>query len=116
MLTKKYSKNDVLVLKLVSGEEIIARFEKLENGTMTISKALTVQVQQTQQGPALGLAPALMIYDIEHGTLDIREHAIAADTKPPKDNPIVQQYQQSTSGIVTAGANDLPDLSQFGPK
>jgi len=103
MLNQKFSLNDVVVLKLVSGEEIIGRYKSKEDSVVILTKAFSVTVQVMPNGQqALGLAPCVMISDPLHQEFPFEKHGILLLMKPPMEHPIVQEYQQATSGIVQA--------------
>jgi len=106
MLSQKYTLNDVIVIKLVSGEEIIGRFQSESSLSITISKAFSISAQNTPQGLALGLTPALMVSEPTQN-IDIEKNAIAIRSKPPFNHPIVQEFQQQTSGIVLGTGKSL---------
>jgi hypothetical protein len=109
MLSTKLSSNETVILKLVSGEEIIARYKSETDSKLTIEKAFSVNLQISPSGQqGLGLAPALMISDPMTQSLEIEKHAIAIMAKPPAGHPIVAEYQKQTSGIMTVSG--LPGL------
>lgn len=99
MIQKKYTNNDILTIKLQSGEEIVGKFETEDIGSITLSKPLMLGM--TQKGP--GWAPVLMTVDQEK-PLTFAKNCIAITA--PTYHEIAQQYLFQTTGIqpVTAGS------------
>ena len=86
-------------MKLISGEEILTKMEKVDN-KYKIKQPMMLVVHQ--QG--LQMVPWLMLSSDETATIDER-HVVA--TYEPRSE-IVNGYQEQTSGIVTAPASALP--------
>lgn len=57
LLDKPIQKNDIITLKLLTGEEVIAQFQEEDDSTMKVSKASIVAANP--QG-GLGLVPWMM--------------------------------------------------------
>ena len=92
LLKKPYSQGDTISLKIMNGDEIIARFEEETDTTIKISKPLAINI-----GPqGLGMMPWMFLGDDSEVTLE-KAHifAIANSKKEASD-----QYIQSTTGIA----------------
>jgi hypothetical protein len=92
LLEKPISSGDVVSIKLISGEEIIARFEEENSETIKIYKPLTISL-----GPqGLGMIPFIFLGNKERITLK-HQHIIAM---LPSKKEAADQYMQSTTGIA----------------
>lgn len=109
MLAQKLKTNDIVVLKFMSGEEVLGRFQSEDDNTITLTKAFTIILQNTPQGRAIGLTPAVLIADPEQEH-PYRKAALVITIKPPLEHPVVQAYQQQTSGIVQAPSSLISSL------
>jgi hypothetical protein len=92
LLSKPIATSDIVSLKLVNGDEIIARFEEETADTITINrpKALTV----TAQG--LGMIPWMFLGDKDTMTLK-KAHVFVM---VPSNKDASDQYVQGTTGIA----------------
>ena len=100
MITKKYNNNDIVTIKLSSGEEIICKVVEDNDNTMIISKPIALVV--TPKGAAM--TQFLMMQDMNE-TVELQKDHIVLLTKA---NKIAKdQYIATTSGIQPASA--MPD-------
>lgn len=92
LINKGFSSGDVVSMKLVNGDEIIARFEEETADLIKINRPLALTVS----GQGLGMIPWLFLADTETFTLK-REHVfvMALSKKDASD-----QYMQGTTGIA----------------
>jgi len=91
-MKKPYTKGDVVSLKVVNGDELIARFEEETDTTIKINRPLALTM-----GPqGLGMIPWMFLGDDEDVTLN-KSHvfAMALSKKDASD-----QYMQGTTGIA----------------
>ena len=103
MLVQTFKLNDIITMKLVTGEEIISKFlESNENG-YKISKPLVLSI--TSQGPAM--TPFLFTAEIA-GEISLPKHAIIAIASTDKQT--AGQYIKGTSGIQPATTSDFGRL------
>lgn len=94
LLEKPIQAGDVVSLKLINGDEIIARLEADDQHGITISKALAITV-----GPqGLGMIPWLFLGAKD--TLTIKRDHIFAMVASKKE--AADQYLQGTTGIALA--------------
>lgn len=94
MLIDKFVKEgETVSLKLVSGEEIIARFEEETSEHIKVSKPLAL----VQGGSSLGMIPWFFLAD--SSTVKISKHAIVAGPVVSKKEA-ASQYIQGTTGIA----------------
>jgi|APCry1669188970_1035186.scaffolds.fasta_scaffold256532_2 hypothetical protein len=96
LIEKEYKLNDVLTLKMVSGEEIIGRF-----GEETITQLVLIKPFLLMPSPngQLGMAPALFSADPAEN-VRVNKSAIAMQTRTVKD--LADQYISSTTGLTLA--------------
>lgn len=95
LVNKGYTKGDVVSVKLIGGEEVIARFESEDDKELTINKPMSVV-----PGPqGLGMMPWMFLANTEQD-LKLRQNTIVAIAKPKKE--AADQYLQGTTGIALA--------------
>lgn len=92
LLQKPITDGSVVSLKLVNGDEIIARYEGEDEKTIKINRPLAL----TMGAQGLGMIPWLFLGDTETFTLK-REHVfvMVLSKKDASD-----QYMQGTTGIA----------------
>ncbi|NBP00038.1 MAG: hypothetical protein EBU90_07880 [Proteobacteria bacterium] len=92
LVSKPISYNDIVCLKLISGEEIIGRFEHEHTDVVEISKPLAVTL-----GPnGLGMVPWLFLGGRD--LVKIKQSHILALVECKKD--AADQYRSSTSDLA----------------
>ena len=111
LVTSSYKKNDIIGLKLSTGEEVVARFDKYNSGTKDKTLEIvkpTVLTLNPQNGQAM-LIPWLMSLDV-HGTdsVSVSQEQIVAMYKPSKG--IADVYMKGSSGIAMPTANELSGI------
>lgn len=98
-----FKTNEILTMKLITGEEIITKFIEDSGFSYKVYKPLVLSV--TAQGVAM--TPFLFTAEIE-GAIDIPKSAVIAVTQTEKQT--AGQYIKGTTGIVPASANSLGKL------
>lgn len=94
LLQKPIAVGDVVSIKFITGEEIIARLDGENNDTVTVSKPLTVSL-----GPqGLGMIPFMFLGAKD--TFDLKHSHILAMC--PSKKEAADQYLQGTTGIALA--------------
>jgi hypothetical protein len=94
LLEKPMASGDVVSLKLINGDEIIARLESDDQNGITITKPLAITA-----GPqGLGMIPWIFLGSKETITLK-REHIFVMI---PSKKEAADQYMQGTTGIALA--------------
>ena len=111
LVTSSYKKNDIIGIKLSTGEEVVARFDKFDSSTkdktLNIVKP-TVLTLNPQNGQAM-LIPWLMSLDaMSSEPVTVSQEQIVAIYKPAKG--IADVYMQGSSGIAMPTANDMTGL------
>ena len=101
LVTSSYKKNDIIGIKLSTGEEVVARFDKFDSSTkdktLNIVKP-TVLTLNPQNGQAM-LIPGLMSLDaMSSEPVTVSQEQIVAIYKPAKG--IADVYMQGSSGIA----------------
>lgn len=92
LLSKPIISHDIVSLKLVNGDEIIARFESEDSSSITINRPLALSVT----GQGLGMIPWVFLGDKDTYTLQ-KAHVFVM---VPSKKDAADQYQQGTTGIA----------------
>ena len=93
LIDKGFTQGAVVSIKIIGGEEVIARFEKESDTELVISKPLAI----TFNAQGLGLIPWIFLGEDKQQDIKIRQSAIVTVCKPKDD--AAQQYMQSTTDI-----------------
>jgi hypothetical protein len=94
LLEKPMASGDVVSLKLINGDEIIARLDADDHNGITVTKPLAITV-----GPqGLGMMPWIFLGNKETVTIK-REHIFVM---VPSKKDAADQYMQGTTGIALA--------------
>jgi hypothetical protein len=93
LLTFPYKNGDTVSLKLVSGEEVVARLVEEDADFITISKPLSLGMGQN--GPAL---TGFMLTAQPSHDIKLRAQHVLTTTKT--EDVIASQYLQSTTSIA----------------
>ena len=98
--------NDIITIRLVAGEEIVAKYMGHDADAFLINKPYSLVT--TQQG--LGLAPYIMTAD--PGNMRLHKNTVVLSVKTNKD--AANNYIKATTGILPASAgvpaNKVPRL------
>jgi hypothetical protein len=94
LIEKPYELNDVVSIKLSSGEELVGKLLEETHDTITLSKPLMLSM--TQQG--MGLAPYMFTVNPE-SKISFNEKNIITIVKTM--DTMAKQYIQSTTGLIT---------------
>ena len=94
LIQKPISEGDVVSIKLINGDEIIARLEKDDQNGITINRPLAL----TMASGGLGMIPWIFLGDKDTVTLK-REHVFVM---VPSKKDAADQYMQGTTGIALA--------------
>ena len=90
--------NELILYKLTSGEEVVAKQAAIKTDTVVIEDAVTLVYHQVGEGKmSVGFAPFMPYAE---GTIELNKSSIAAFS-PPKDQ-IAQEHMRVFSGIVLA--------------
>lgn len=91
-IEKGFSQNDVVSLKLINGDEIIARFEEEATDTIKVSKPLAITL-----GPqGLGMIPWMFL--AENDSFIIKKSHVFVMVRSKED--AAKQYMEGTTGIA----------------
>tara|TARA_B100000614_G_C14300499_1_gene391801 strand:- start:279 stop:629 length:351 start_codon:yes stop_codon:yes gene_type:complete len=112
LVTSNYKKNDIIGIKLSTGEEVVARFDKFDSSTkdktLNIVKP-TVLTLNPQNGQAM-LIPWLMSLDaMSSEPVTVSQEQVVAIYKPAKG--IADVYMQGSSGIAMPTATQTEKLT-----
>ena len=91
LIDKGFTEGDVVTLKLISGEELIARFVSETSIDITINKPLSIMMAQ-----GLGLIPWIFLGDKDTITLK-QSHVFAM---VPSKRDAAKQYLEGTTGLA----------------
>ena len=94
LLQKQVTPNDVVSIKLINGDEIIARFDAEDATTITINRPLAL----TMTGGGLGMIPWVFLGDKDSITLN-KTHVFVM---VPSKKDAADQYLSGTTGIALA--------------
>jgi hypothetical protein len=94
LLKKPITQGSVVSIKIINGDEIIARYENEDADTVTINRPLALTMGQG----GLGMIPWVFLGDSETITLQKRHLFFVIPSK--KD--AADQYIQGTTGIALA--------------
>ena len=103
MLLKTFKPNDIISMKLVTGEEVISKFVEVSDSGYKINKPLVLSL--TSQGPAL--TPFLLTADL-NSDITIPKSAIIGMAST--DKVTSGQYIKGTTGIEPATTSDFTKL------
>lgn len=96
LLSIPYKTGDTVSLKLVSGEEVVARLE--EDGADYIMISRPVSLGMGPQGPAL--TPFMLTSDSASNVKLKQQHVLAIGST---NSQVKNQYLQATTGIAMVG-------------
>lgn len=101
LVISNYKKGDTICVKVSTGEEIVGRFESMEEDIQVVKPC--VITLNPQNGQAM-LIPWLMSIDTASSDpVTIKKDHIVTTNKPNKS--LADAYIQSTTGIAPASAN-----------
>jgi len=89
---KGFSSGDVVSIKLINGDEIIAKFEKEDNETITINRPLAL----TMNGQGLGMIPWVFLGKDGSITISKANTFFVVESK----GEAATQYTEGTTGIA----------------
>jgi hypothetical protein len=92
LIDKKFSNGDIVSLKLINGDELIARFESETAEEITIDRPLAVTIGRD----GLGMMPWLFLGVKDSITLK-KSHIFVTS---PSQKDAADQYMQGTTGIA----------------
>jgi len=94
LLKKPITAGSVVSIKIINGDEIIARYESEDTDTVTINKPLAL----TMGAQGLGMIPWVFLGDADTVTLQ-KSHLFFVI---PSKKDAADQYMQGTTGIALA--------------
>lgn len=92
LINKGFSTGDVVSIKLINGDEIIAKFEKESTDTITVSRPLAL----TMNGQGLGMIPWVFLGKEHDITLSKSNTFFIVESK----SEAAKQYLEGTTGIA----------------
>lgn len=106
LIQKPIQPNDVITLKLTTGEELIARLVDQTNGKITISKPMVVNLGQDRTGNiGIQMLPYFLLTGNPDAKLTIDDKNIIVMTL--SNDQAKNSYTQSSSGITVASGLSL---------
>jgi len=91
--------SDVKILRLTTGEDVIAKIVTETPDHITISKAFVIIPRQTAPGQPVQLMMSLYMPYTENDTFLLKSANVVTQVEPKKE--ILASYQQNTSSILT---------------
>lgn len=108
LVQSKFKQDEILLLRLVTGEELMGKLEEENAIHYKIKKPALVVVGQNQEGKLVfDLQPPMYSMDINK-SVEIMKTGVLMATYPRDD--MKNGYIKGTSGIEVAGANALDGL------
>jgi len=102
---------DVKILRLVTGEDVIAKVGTNDQGT-SLNKAFVIIPTQSQPGKPVQLMMTLYAPYAKSDTVTIKDDKIISMVEPKEE--ILKSYQQNTSSIIQSPGlmteNKVPKL------
>jgi len=89
---------DVKILRLVTGEDVIAKVGENDQG-VSLNKPFVIIPTQSQPGKPVQLMMTLYSPYSKDNTVDIKEANVISTVEPKEE--ILASYQQNTSSILT---------------
>ena len=102
MLISKFKKGDVITIKLVSAEELIAEVLEDNEEDIVVKRPMTLMIGSK----GMGLQPFMITPEFKD-RLNFHKQNILSMAKTAKD--FSDAYLGQTSGIEIAGATAIPD-------
>ena len=93
-LNKGFSSGDVVSIKLINGDELIAKFESEDADTITINRPLAL----TMNGQGLGMIPWVFLGKDKAVTILKSNTFFVVESK----GEAAKQYTEGTTGIALA--------------
>ena len=90
--------SDVKILRLITGEDVIAKVSENDQGT-SLSKPFVIIPHQQGPGKPVQLMMTLYSPYSKDNTVDIKEANVISTVEPKEE--ILASYQQNTSSILT---------------
>lgn len=103
LITKTFKPNDIVTMKLVTGEEIITKLIAIEDSSYKVNKPLVLSI--TPQGPAM--TPFLFTAELE-GEISLPKHTVIAVAKT--EQTTTNHYIKGTTGIEPATSSDFTKI------
>ena len=97
--------SDVKIVRLQTGEDVIAKMEKDTMGNYTFEKPFVIIPTQSAPGQPVQLMMSLYMPYTEDDTFLINQDKVVTMVKPKKE--ILASYQQNTSSIYTPSKGGL---------
>jgi hypothetical protein len=94
ILKKPLERGSIVTLKLISGEEVIARYESESDSALVVSKPSVL----TSNGTGLGIMPWMI--SSSTGEVSLNKSTIITFTQT--DEQIAKSYMEATSSIKLA--------------
>jgi hypothetical protein len=94
LIQKPIAENDVVTLKLLTGEEVLAGFIRYNETSITVKRPSTI----ASDGQGMGIVPWMMTSRSD--TVDINKSAVIAIALTEED--IAKAYTETTSSIKLA--------------
>ena len=101
--------SDVKILRLTTGEDVIAKIVTETPENITVSKAFVIIPRQSAPGQPVQLIMSLYMPYTENETFIIKSANVVTQVEPKSE--ILASYQQNTSRIITPKADLITETS-----
>jgi len=102
LIEQKLEKGTVVAVKLISGDEIVGKIERLNATELVILKPIAIGLS----GQGIGFGP-FMLSAADDVALTFKLEQVVTYVQAREE--IKNAYIQSTSGITPAGSGNLPE-------
>ena len=92
-----YKPNDIISVRLQTGEEIIGRFVNQTDTVLSLQKPMTMVIQETPNGPVMGLGTYMVSGSLD-ASFNVQMSSVQTIAKTESD--IAKQYTTSTTGLA----------------
>ena len=91
--------SDVKILRMVTGEDVIAKVSKDSVGNYTLDNSFVIIPRQSAPGQPIQLMMTPYVPYADETRITIAADKVVTSVKPKSD--ILKSYQQNTSSIIT---------------
>ena len=109
LIEKPYQKNDVISIRLTTGEELVGRFEEKTATTLVLNKVISIQLVPMGNGQAgISLAPFMASVPDDGKQTFFTSVLVCEPQKTRKE--VADRYLEATGSIVPVSAGQIPGL------
>lgn len=104
IVSKPFTLNDIISLRLSNGEELVGRFVSQDDDTVTLNKVISIQLIPMGNGQAgISFAPFMASVSDDIQQTFMKSHLVCHPTKTRKE--VSDRYYEATGSIVPASSS-----------